>query len=199
MQTLLIGLVGLSGAGKSTLADHLEAQGGVKRFRFDAYYKSAQDCPKLPNGRPHWDLPESLYLDELYEALAELKAGNEIFMPIYNRRLCDRTGRMLYKSAPVLFVEGLQLFADPRVRDLLDLRLWLDIDEETALARRLQRQPDYDVEYHRTIALPAQREHVMPLREYAHGIIDGTQTIKTVAETTDEIIQRFFGINAKMA
>ena len=193
MRTLLIGLAGLSGAGKSTLVDHLEAQGGVKRFRFDAYYKTAHDCPKLPDGRPHWDLPESLYLDEIYEALAELKNGNDIFLPIYNRQLGDRTGRMLFKPAPVLFVEGMQLFADERVRNLLDLRLWLDIDEETALARRLLRQPDYDVEYHRTVALPAQRDHVVPLKRFAHGIIDGSQSIKTVAETTDEIIRRFFG------
>lgn len=193
MRTLLIGLAGLSGAGKSTLVDHLEAQGGVKRFRFDAYYKTATDCPKLTDCRPHWDLPESLYLDEIYEALVDLKNGDDIFLPIYNRRLCDRTGRMLYKPAPVIFVEGLQLFADERIRNLLDLRLWLDIDEETALARRLLRQPDYDIEYHRTIALPAQRQFVSPLKIHAHGIIDGSQSIKTVAETTDEIIRRFFG------
>lgn len=193
MRTLLIGLAGLSGAGKSTLVDHLEAQGGVRRFRFDAYYKTAKDCPKLPDGRPHWDLPESLYLDEIYEAMAELKSGNDIFLPIYNRRLCDRTGRMLYKPAPVIFAEGLQLFADERIRELLDLRLWLDIDEQTALIRRLQRQPDYDLEYHHNIALPAQRQFVVPLKVHAHGIIDGTQSIKTVAETADEMIRTFFG------
>jgi len=193
MRTLLIGLAGLSGAGKSTLADHLEAQGGVKRFRFDAYYKTFRDCPKLDDGRPHWDLPESLYLDELHSALVELKNGNDIFIPIYNRRLCDRTGQMLYKPSPVIFVEGMQLFADPRVRDLLDLRLWLEIDEETALARRLVRQPDYDLEYHRTVALPAQRASVTPVRVHAHGIIDGAQSIKTVSETADEMIRSFFG------
>ena len=43
----ILALLGENGAGKSTLAEHLEAQGGVKRFRFDAYYKSATDCPKL--------------------------------------------------------------------------------------------------------------------------------------------------------
>ncbi|MBI4591881.1 hypothetical protein HY733_00305 [Candidatus Uhrbacteria bacterium] len=193
MRTLLIGLAGLSGAGKSTLADHLEAQGGVKRFRFDAYYKTATDCPKLPDGRPHWDLPESLYLDEIHEALSELKAGNDIFMPIYNRRLCERTGRVLYKSAPVIFVEGLQIFADERIRNLLDLRLWLEVDEQTALARRLGRQPDYDVQYHRSIALPAQRQYVAPLRIHAHGVIDGSQSVKTVTERADEMIRTFFG------
>jgi uridine kinase len=177
----------------------LEAQGGVKRFRFDAYYKTHADCPKLPDGQAHWDLPQSLYLDEIHDALAQLKAGNEIFLPIYNRRLCERTGRMLYTPAPGLFVEGLQLFADPRIRALLDLRLWLEIDEETALKRRLQRQPDYNVAYHRAVALPAQRPHVMPLRACAHGIIDGSQPIKVVAQTADEMIRRFFGIRDAMA
>ncbi|MBI5793855.1 hypothetical protein HZA87_02080 [Candidatus Uhrbacteria bacterium] len=194
MKPFLIGLAGLSGAGKSTLAEHLEAQGGVKRFRFDAYYKTKADCPKLDDGRLHWDLPESLYLDEVYEVLCDLCDGNDIFLPIYNRRLCERTGKMLYKSAPVIFAEGLQLFSDARIRDLFDLRLWLEIDEETALARRLQRQPDYDVSYHRAVALPAQRELVLPLRAHAHGIIDGSQSIKTVTETADEIIRRFLGV-----
>ncbi len=194
MRSLLIGLSGLSGAGKSTLAEHLEAQGGVKRFRFDAYYKTKTDCPKLADGRPHWDLPESLYLDEVYEALSELREGNDVFLPIYNRRLCERTGKMLYKTAPVIFAEGLQLFSDSRIRDLFDLRLWLEIDEQTALKRRLQRQPDYNVAYHLAVALPAQREVVLPLRAHAHGIIDGSQSIKTVTETADEIIRRFLGV-----
>ena len=194
MRPFLIGLSGLSGAGKSTLAEHLESQGGVKRFRFDAYYKTKTDCPKLTDGRLHWDLPESLYLDEVYDVLRELRNGNDVFLPIYNRRLCERTGKMLYKSAPVIFVEGLQLFFDARIRDLFDLRLWLEIDEETALARRLLRQPDYDVHYHHAVALPAQREFVLPLRAHAHGMIDGSQSIKTVTETADEIIRRFLGV-----
>lgn len=194
MKPFLIGLAGLSGAGKSTLADHLEAQGGVKRFRLDAYYKDAVDCPKLEDGRPHWDLPESLHLNAVYQALSDLRDGAEIFIPIYNRRLCVATGETLYTPAPVIFAEGLQLFSDARIRELFDLRLWLDIDEETALQRRLLRQPDYDVQYHRTIALPAQREIVLPLQKHAHEVIDGSMSIKEVAETTDVILRRFLGV-----
>lgn len=194
MKPILIGLSGLSGAGKSTLAEHLEAQGGVKRFRFDAYYKTMEDCPKLPDGRAHWDLPESLYLDEVREALEMLKEGQDIFLPVYNRRECDRTGSMLYKPSPIVFVEGMQLFSDPLIRDLFDLRLWLDVDEATALARRLERQPDYDVAYHREYALPAQREHVVPLKKYAHGVIDGSKSFNVVSETADQLIHRFLGV-----
>lgn len=194
MKPFLIGLAGISGAGKSTLADHLEAQGGVKRFRLDAFYKTAQDCPKLEDGRAHWDLPESLYLDEVFESLQTLLQGEDVFLPLYDRRLCDRTGRVLFQNAPVIFVEGLQLFSDDRIRSLFDLRLWLDIDEETALNRRLQRQPDYDVDYHRNVALPAQREIVVPLKAHAHESIDGQQSIKAVTAMADSIIRRYLGI-----
>lgn len=194
MKPILIGLAGLSGAGKSTLVDHLEAQGGVKRFRFDAYYKTKDDCPKLPDGNPHWDLPESLYLDGVYEALCDLKKGNDIFIPIYDRRTCERRGRMLYQPAPVIFAEGLQLFFDERIRGLFDLRLWLEIDEATALQRRLQRQPDYDLYYHKMIALPAQQKFVLPLKAHAHWVIDGSQSFKEVANHTDHIIRRYLGL-----
>jgi len=135
-----------------------------------------------------------LYLDEVFEALTELKQGNDVFLPLYDRRSCERTGRIYFKVAPVIFVEGLQLFSDERIRRLFDLRLWLDIDEVTALERRLLRQPDYNLTYHQTIALPAQREHVLPLKEYAHVTLNGRQTVKEVTEQTDQVIRQFLGI-----
>lgn len=193
MRPFLIGLAGHSGAGKSTLAEHLERQGGVKRFRFDAYYKDRDQCPTI-DGRPHWDLPESLHLEEAARALRELKAGNDILLPVYSRREDRRTGEILYKPAPVLFVEGLMLFSSAAIRDVLDLRLWLEVPEHVALARRLERQPDYDVEYHRSVALPAARQFVVPYRESAHAIIDGARSVAAVADETDRIIRKYLGM-----
>jgi len=192
MRPFLIGLAGHSGAGKSTLAEHLERQGGIKRFRFDAFYKNRDECPTI-EGRPHWDLPESLHLEQAAAALAELKEGNDIFLPVYSRRDDKRTGYVLYAPAPVIFVEGLMLFSNENIRNLLDLRLWLEVSEEVALARRLERQPDYDVEYHRRVALPAARQFVVPYRQSAHAIIDGSRSEAEVANEADRVIKKFLG------
>lgn len=193
MTPILIGLAGHSGAGKSTLAEHLERQGGVKRFRFDAYYKDRSQCPTL-DGRPHWDLPESLHLEEAAAALRELKQGNDILLPVYSRKEDRRTGSVLFRPAPVLFVEGLMLYSNQAIRDALDLRLWLEVPETVALARRLERQPDYDVEYHWRVAVPAARRFVVPYRESAHAIIDGTRPVADVAADADRVIRRFLGM-----
>jgi uridine kinase len=190
MTPILIGLAGLSGAGKTTLAEHLESQGGVKRFRFDAYYKDEDQCPKI-GSRPHWDLPESLCLDEAYEALVELKKGNDIWQPIYSRKENKRVGQNIYQPAPIIFAEGLMLFSDERIRDLFDLRFWLEVSEAEALRRRLLRQPDYDTEYHWQVAAPAAREFSIPHRAVAHAIIDGGRSIQEVTSETDALIHRY--------
>jgi len=203
MTPILIGLAGLSGAGKTTLAEHLENQGGIKRFRFDAYYKDEIDCPKIDDllssspaeaNRPHWDLPESLCLDEAYEALVELKKGNDIWLPIYSRKENKRVGQTIYQPFPIIFAEGLMLFSDERIRDLFDLRFWLEVSEEEALRRRLLRQPDYDTEYHWRVAAPAAREFSIPHRAAAHAIIDGGRSIQEVTSETDVLIHKFLKI-----
>ena len=194
MKPLLIGLAGFSGAGKTTLAEHLEAQGGVKRFRFDAYYKNESECPKLEDGQPVWDIPQSVHLDEVYEALMDLREGNEILIPVYRRDLSRRVGSIVFPPSPVIFAEGLLLFSDDRIRNLFDLRLWLDVTEEVALSRRLQRQPDYDLDYYHNVAKPAAREHVLPLKGHAHEVLDGTQSIPTIVSCADAMIHQRFGL-----
>ncbi|MFH1253167.1 MAG: hypothetical protein V1664_02440 [Candidatus Uhrbacteria bacterium] len=203
MIPILIGLTGFSGAGKSTLAKHLEEQGGVKRFRFDAFYKDEEECPKIGDllsrssaeaNRPHWDLPESFHLDQAFEALKELKNGNDIWLPIYSKLENRRTGKIIYQPTPIIFAEGIMLFAYQPIRELFDLRLWLEVSEEEALRRRLERQPNYDPEYHHRVVEPAARELMLPHRALAHAIIDGGQSIREVAAATDAIIHKFLGI-----
>lgn len=191
MKPILIGLSGVSGAGKSTLVDFLESQGGVRRFRFDAYYKNTEECPKASNGKPHWDLPESLHLDQAFEDLRELKEGNEIQMPVYDRRTCARTSSVWFEPFPIVFAEGMYLFFDSRIRDVFDLRLWLDVSFEVALARRLARQPDYDLNYYHTVALPTQKKFVLPLKIFSHVNINGERSEREIVLETDRVVQKY--------
>jgi len=193
MTPFFIGLAGLTGAGKSTLADHLEAQGGVKRFRLDSFYKDETECPKFEN-RPHWDLPDSYHLDQAFEALTELKKGNDIWMPIYSRKESRCTGKTIYQPAPIIFIEGLMVFSNEQIRELFDLRLWLEVTEEESLRRRLLRQPNYDPEYHWRVVAPAARKFIVPYRVTAHAIIDGSRSVQEVTSETDQIIHKFLGI-----
>ncbi|MFA6132332.1 MAG: hypothetical protein WC702_04740 [Patescibacteria group bacterium] len=193
MIPFLVGLAGFSGAGKSTLAQHLESQGGVKRFRFDDFYKDEDECPRVEN-RPHWDIPESFHLDEAYEALVELKKGNEIWSPLYSRKESRRVGKTIFTPFPIIFAEGIMLFSDERIRNLFDLRLWLEVSEEEALRRRLLRQPGYDTEYHWRVVVPAARQFITPYRSSADAIIDGSPPFPEVAAAADKILHQFLKI-----
>jgi uridine kinase len=197
MTPIFVGLTGFSGAGKSTLAEHLEAQGGIKRFRFDSFYKNEDECPRTQDGRLFWDLPESYHLDEAYEALLALKQGDDIFLPIYDRGTNSRKGSVLYKPAPIIFTEGLMLFTDDRIRGLFDLKFFLDVSEEIATQRRLQRQPGYDLDYHAAYAIPMARKYVAPAKDYADVVIDGTPSIPIVAAHADAALQQHLGVLAR--
>ncbi|MFH1405099.1 MAG: hypothetical protein ABIH21_03320 [Patescibacteria group bacterium] len=190
MIPFLIGLAGLSGAGKSTLTDHLEMQGGVKRFRLDAFYKDESECPVV-KGIVHWDLPDSLHMDDVYQTLLSIKRGEDVFIPVYNRGQNKRIGNILYKPAPVVFAEGLMLFSDQRVRELFDLRIWLDVSEELALQRRLERQPYYDLNYYHNVAKLAAREHVLPNKQFAHECINGHESMVEVTAKADFLINKY--------
>lgn len=188
-----IGLAGYSGAGKSTVVAYLEQMGGAAAFPIDNFYKDEDDCPRL-DGRPHWDLPESLHLDRLYEALVELKTGEDVQIPVYEKAVNRAVGRRVFRPRPVVLVEGLMLYTEPRIRELMDLRLWMDVPKEVALARKWQREPErFDRAYYEQIALPAIERYVDPTKAYAHYTIDGMRRIHEIACTMDEVIRRTFG------
>lgn len=179
--TKLIGLCGVSASGKSTLTKTLEAQGVGKRFRFDAYYKDEVDCPRL-NGVCNWDVPESLYLDQVYHDLVALKEGKSIELPVYKRSpVSARVGFTPFGPTPVLLAEGIFLFTDARIRALFDQKMWVDLPEEDVLRRRRERQPDYDLVYHRTCMWPGMERYVLPYKDQCDVVLDARQSPEALA------------------
>lgn len=191
MQHKLIGIGGVSASGKSTLAENLEAANVGVRFRFDAYYKDEMTCPRT-NGRVNWDLPESLHLDDVYRDLLELKHGRAIQMPVYERGTTNaRVGTVLFEPAPILLVEGIFLFTDARIRSLFDLKVWIDLSEEEALRRRMERQPNYDPTYHHECLWPGMERYVLPYRSDCDAVLDGTQSRDTLMQQARQLIESY--------
>ncbi|MBI5369973.1 AAA family ATPase [Candidatus Uhrbacteria bacterium] len=193
MISFFIGLVGPSGSGKSTLADAIEKEGVAKRFRMDAYYKSFEACPKTPDGRANYDVPESLDLERLYKDLCALKRGETITMPVYDRAQERPVGTELFSPVPVLLIEGLFLYNEPRIRDLIDLRLWIEAPEALIKSRRADRQGStFDEAYYTHVVCEGQRRYVEPMRRFAKVVLDGSEPTEVVAARAKEAIEKWY-------
>jgi uridine kinase len=172
MQPLVIGFAGVSGAGKSTLVKRLVARGNAVRFRLDAFYKDEADCPREGEW-VNWELPESLALAEAWQALVAIARGEAVKMPVYDRKTNRRIGFERLVPERYVLAEGMHLFTDPSLRNLLHLSIWVDTPPELALKRRRHRQPAYNMAYHEAIHAPAMARYVEPCRAHADIVLDG--------------------------
>lgn len=178
LRPILIGITGGSGSGKSTLAYALlKTLGGrVLVIEQDAYYACCSHLTMAEMESRNFDHPSSVELTLLSDHLKELKAGNAVARPVYDfsthSRLIETEP---IKPTPVIIVEGLFLFVDPVLRDLFDLRIFLDLDADLRLLRRVRRDT---VERGRTIesvleqylqsVRPMYEEFVAGASKYAH-------------------------------
>ncbi|MEG0767968.1 MAG: zeta toxin family protein, partial [Clostridia bacterium] len=121
---LTIGICGASGSGKTTLAQELSAaiEGNVILLAQDAYYRDHPELPFHMREKLNYDEPSIFEHDLLLQDLQALREGRSVTEKAYDyaqHRRCD-TGRLLY-PADLLILEGIHVFYDPRIRDLLDL------------------------------------------------------------------------------
>ncbi len=172
---ILIGIAGPSASGKSTLCERLAGE-GVGHLKLDDFYKDEIEMPHS-DGRYNWEVPESLHLDRLYETLIALKQGKSVEVSIYNKRKGRGTAKRTIVPREKVIAEGFLLFYEQAIRELFDLRLFLDVSAENQLARRLQRQPELDREYFARVILPTFEQYGLPTRKYAHLVIDGDQPV----------------------
>jgi uridine kinase len=183
----LIGVAGPSGSGKSTLVRAIEERyPSIARVRFDNYFKEPEECPQV-NGETFWDTPESLYLDTLHTNLLDLHNGKSTHAPLdYDRIALTRSWGMI-EPAPVMITEGFLLFTDERIRDLFDVRIYMDLPEELQLVRRMERTPRED--YVRDIVIANYRPHGIVARQYAHHIVDAARPQEVIQDEIAELLR----------
>ena len=139
---LIIGICGASGSGKSTLAKALASrlEKPCVYLKQDSYYKDHPDMSFEERSHINYDEPEIFEHDVLREDLLKLKNGQPITTKEYDytqHRRCDSD--TLIQPADVVLLEGIHVFYDPLVRDLLDFKIYIQVDPDVCLLRRVKR------------------------------------------------------------
>lgn len=180
MEVRLIGVTGGSGSGKSTVVRRImEAQPNSVAVAMDNYYISAPFVTNENITAVNFDHPDAFDIDLMLENLRDLKAGRAVMMPQYDfvcHRRLDEYIRVEPKS--IVIVDGLMVFHDKRIRDLLDLKLYVDTPADIRFIRRLERDikergrtVESVIEQYVEKVRPGHFSFIEPSKEYADLII----------------------------
>jgi uridine kinase len=180
--TLVIGIAGGSGSGKTTVAQTILQRVGPDRISFlqhDAYYKDLSGLPPTQRIEVNFDHPNSLETELLTRHILLLKEGQPVEVPIYDFSTHSRTNRTYTVQARgVILVEGILIFTEASLRDLFDVKLFVDTDPDLRFIRRLERDItergrtlEMVVKQYLSTVRPMHLEFVEPSKRYADVII----------------------------
>ncbi|MBI5350322.1 MAG: uridine kinase, partial [Chloroflexi bacterium] len=135
--------------------------------------------PPAQRAECNFDHPDALDTDLLIQHVKELKAGNAIEMPIYDFKTDSRTAKTIHiEPEPVIMVEGILIFAEPELRKLFDVKIFVDTDADIRFIRRVQRDVaergrtvESVINQYLTTVRPMHLEFVEPSKRYADVII----------------------------
>jgi uridine kinase len=182
MKPITIGVAGGTGSGKTTVALKILERVGLDRIAYlshDAYYRDASNLPPAERGQLNFDHPDSLDNDLLISHLRQLQAGHPVEAPVYDFKTHSRRAETRrVDPQPAILVEGILIFADKRLRDLMDVKVFVDTDADLRFIRRLQRDitergrsPESVINQYLRTVRPMHLEFVEPSKRYADVII----------------------------
>jgi uridine kinase len=180
--SLVIGIAGGSGSGKTTVAQTILQRVGPDRISFlqhDAYYKDLSGLPPAQRIEVNFDHPNSLETELLTNHVLQLKDGRPVEVPIYDFSTHSRTDRTYtVKPRRVILVEGILIFTEAALRNLFDVKLFVDTDPDLRFIRRLERDIsergrtlEMVVKQYLSTVRPMHLEFVEPSKRYADVVI----------------------------
>ena len=178
----LIGVAGGSNSGKTTIAERLADVIGTEELsliRLDSYYISMRDEPIEVRAAVNYDHPDAFDWDLLYRHLQRLTAGESVQVPVYDYTIYDRTDEFeLVVPGKVVIVEGILVLWEPRLRGMLDLKVFVDTPADLRVIRRLQRDvaergrtQESILEQYLTTVRPSHEQFIEPSKRYADVIV----------------------------
>ncbi len=179
---LVIGIAGGSGSGKTTVANVILQRVGSHRIAYlahDAYYRELTGLPPVQRAQVNFDHPNSLENELLVQHIQQLKAWQPVEMPVYDFTCHARTGQTVHvEPQRVILVEGILIFAERALRELFDVKIFVDTDADIRFIRRLQRDiaergrtTEMVIRQYYATVRPMHLEFVEPSKRYADVII----------------------------
>lgn len=179
---VVIGIGGGTGSGKTTVADVILDRAGADNISLvpqDAYYKDLSELPEAQREMVNFDHPDSLETSLMVEHIEALRRWESVQIPVYDFAHHTRTSETIQVDPqPVVLVEGILVFAEARLRDLFDVKIFVDTPADVRFIRRLQRDMrergrslESVIHQYRTTVRPMHLKFVEPSKRYADVII----------------------------
>jgi uridine kinase len=179
---IIIGIAGGTGSGKTTVANVVLSRVGTSSIALvphDAYYKDLNELPETQREQVNFDHPGSLDTPLMIDHLLQLRGGKSVEIPIYDFTTHSRTSRTTHlEPQPVILVEGILIFAEPELREMFDVKIFVDTPPDIRFIRRLERDINERgrtvasvIQQYQSTVRPMHLEFVEPSKQYADVII----------------------------
>ncbi|MBQ8757118.1 MAG: uridine kinase [Oscillospiraceae bacterium] len=178
---LVIGIAGGSGSGKTTLTKKLMEKFGdnITVLSHDNYYKRHDELTYEERAQLNYDEPEALDTSLMVYQLDQLRHGQSIDCPVYDFTQHNRSNETIrINPERVILVEGIMIFASEELRNLMDIRIFVDTDADIRLCRRIKRDVtkrgrslESVINQYKTTVKPMHEKHVEPSKKYADLVV----------------------------
>ncbi len=178
---LVIGIAGGSGSGKTTLMKNIIQRFGrsVTVLSHDNYYKRHDDLTYEERCKLNYDEPAAFDTDLMVRQLQQLRQGTPIDCPVYDFTVHNRSQETIHiVPEPVIIVEGILIFENQALRDLMDVRIFVDTDADIRLCRRIKRDVNKRgrtlesvLEQYQQTVKPMHEKYVEPSKKYANLVV----------------------------
>ena len=179
---ILIGIAGGTGSGKSTVANAIYnalPKESIGKIEQDSYYKDQSALSYEERIKTNYDHPDAFDTELLISHLEDLRNGKSIEKPIYDFEKYNRKSETVKMgSKDIIIIEGILILVEPKIREMLDIKLFVDTDADVRIMRRLQRDIkergrtiDSVVHQYLNVVRPMHLQFVEPTKRYADLII----------------------------
>ncbi|MCR5657461.1 MAG: uridine kinase [Butyrivibrio sp.] len=177
----IVGIAGGSASGKTTIVNRIREKFGddIVVISHDSYYKAHNDLSYDERSRLNYDHPSSFDTERLIEDVKKLKDGEEVDIPVYDYAIHNRSEQTIHvKPKPVILLEGILILENKELRDLMDVKVFVDTDADERLMRRIRRDTierarsvdSVLTQYIQTVK-PMHEQFIEPSKKYADLII----------------------------